>query len=76
MTYKLVHKLKQRGYKHNEIINHIKDIPFSERKETLTRKQKPKQTDKLIFVTQHTDDIHRIKRIFKKHWTLIKTINI
>ena len=72
MTYKLVHKLKQRGYKHNEIINHIKDIPFSERKETLTRKQKPKQTDKLIFVTQYTDDIHRIKRIFKKHWTLIK----
>ena len=35
-------------------------------------KQKPQQTDKLIFVTQYTDNIQRIKRIFNKHWELIK----
>ena len=72
MTCKLIHKLKQRGYKQNQIANHIKEIKFSGRKKVLTRKQKPQQTDKLIFVTQYTDNIQRIKRIFNKHWKLIK----
>ena len=72
MTLKLIHKLKQRGYKHNQIINHIKDIPFSERDEALRRKTKTPKSDKLVFVTQYTDDINRIKGIFRKHWTLIK----
>ena len=67
-----IHKLKQRGYKQSQIANHIKDIKFSERKKALTRKKKPQQTDKLVFVTQYTDDIQRIKRIFNKHWKLIK----
>ena len=31
-----------------------------------------KQSSKLIFATHYSDDINRIKRIFKKHWTLIK----
>ena len=71
-TLKLVHKLKQRGYKHNQIINHIKDISFNDRIEALKRKNKAKQTDKLVFVTHYTDDINRIKGIFRKHWKLIK----
>ena len=72
MTYKLVHKLKQRGYKQSQIVHHIKDIKFSERKTALTRKQKPTQPQKLVFVTQFSDDIQRIKRVFNKHWRLIK----
>ena len=72
MTLKLIHKLKQRGYKPNQVFRHIKDIPFNERKEALKRKIKIKQPDKLIFATQYSDDINRIKRIFKKHWKLIK----
>ena len=72
MTLKLIHKLKQRGYKPNQVIRHIKNIPFNERKEALKRKVKIKQPDKLIFATQYSDDINRIKRIFKKHWKLIK----
>ena len=71
MTLKLIHKLKHRGYKHNQIVSHIKDISFSDRKEALTRKVKTKQPEKLIFATQYSDDINR-KRILKKHWTLIK----
>ena len=62
----------QRGYKHNQIVNHVRDIPFSNRKEALTRKIKTKQPNRLIFATQYSDDINRIKGIFKKHWTLIK----
>ena len=72
MTCKLIQKLKQRGYKQNQIVDHIQHIKFTGRKEALTRKNKPKQTDKLVFITQYTDDIHRIKRIFNKHWKLIK----
>ena len=61
MIYKPIHKLKQRGYKHNQIVNHIQDIRFNERNVALTRKQKPKQADKLslVFITQYTDDMHR-----------------
>ena len=65
-------QIKQRGYKQNQIANHIKEIKFSGRKKALTRKQKPQQTDKLIYVTQYTDNIQRIKRIFNKYWKLIK----
>ena len=72
MKCKLVNKLKQRGYKHNQIVNHIKDIKFNERNKTLKRKHKPQQSNKLIFTTHYNDDINRIKGIFKKHWTLIK----
>ena len=72
MALKLIHKLKQRGYKHNQITSHIKDIPFSDRKVALRRKVKTKQPDKLVFATQYSDDINRIKRIFRKHWTLIE----
>ena len=69
MTLQLIHKL--RGYKHDQIISHVRDIPFSDRK-ALTRKVRTKQSSKLIFATHYSDDINRIKRIFKKHWTLIK----
>ena len=41
MTLKLIHKLKHRGYINNQIVSHIKDISFSDRKEALTRKVKP-----------------------------------
>ena len=67
MTCKLIHKLKQRGYKQNQIAHHIKDIKFSGRNRALTRKQKAQQTDRLVFVTQYTDDIQRIRRILNKH---------
>lgn len=46
-------------------------IKFSGR-QALKRKTKPKQTDKLVFVIQYTDDIQRMKQIFNKHWKLIK----
>ena len=62
MTCRLIQKLKQRGYKQSQIVDHIKHIKFTERKQALTRKNKPKQTDKLVFITQYTDDIQRIKR--------------
>ena len=64
-----MHTYTQRGYQQNQIVNHIKDIKFNERKKALTRKQTPQQTDELVFVTQYTDDIHRI---LNKHWELIK----
>ena len=55
MTLKLVHNLKQRGYKHNQVINHIKDISFNDKTEALRRKHKVIQTDKLVFVTSYPD---------------------
>ena len=42
MTCKLIHKLKERGHKQNQIIEHIKNIKFDGRREALTRKSKPK----------------------------------
>ena len=48
------------------------DILFSDRKEALTRKVRTKQPSKLIFATHYSDDVNRIKRIFKKLWALIK----
>ena len=65
MTCKLIHKLKERGYKQNQIIEHIKNIKFDGRREALTRKSK-------LFVTQYSDDIQRIKPFLNKHWKLIK----
>ena len=44
MTCKLIQKLKQRGYKQNQIVDHIQHIKFTGRKEALKRKNKPKQT--------------------------------
>ena len=70
MTCKLIH-IKQRGYKQNQIADHIKDIKFCGRKEALTRKQK---SDKLAFVTQYTNNIQRIKRILNKHCMVIKHV--
>ena len=66
MTLKLVHKLKERGYSLNEIINHIQNTPLNERETALKQKQNPKHIEKLVFVTRYTDDVYRIKRIFKK----------
>ena len=47
ITCKLIHKLKQRGYKQNQIANHIKEIKFSGRKKALTieNKNPNKQTN-------------------------------
>ena len=39
MTLKLIHKLKQRGYKPNQVTRHIKDIPISDRKEKESQNQ-------------------------------------
>ena len=36
MICNLIHKLKQRGYKQNQIASHITDIKFSGRKKALT----------------------------------------
>ena len=49
--YGQIHKLIERGCKQFQIVDHIKDIKFSG---ALTRKHK----DKLVLVTQYSDDIH------------------
>ena len=67
MTSKLIHKLKQRGYKHNQIIDHIKSTPFIHRNETLKRKAKTQQPNKLVFVTQfQTINLQKTLAINKK----------
>ena len=45
MKIKLIHKLKHRGYKKEEVRNEIKDITFSERPQTLLKKVKTKNKD-------------------------------
>ena len=72
MTLKLIHKLKQRGYKQEEILKQIQDIKFTDRQEALKRKTKATGNHRLTFITMFSDDIHRFKTVFKKHWSLIK----
>ena len=67
MKIKLIHKLKHRGYKKEEVLNEIKDITFSERPQTLLKKVKTKN-QKIIFSTQFCDNIHKFRRIIHKHW--------
>ena len=69
MKIKLIHKLKHRGYKNEEVRNEIKDITFSERRrpQTLLKKVKT-QNQKIIFSTQFCDNIHKFRRIIHKHW--------
>ena len=76
MTLNLTHRLKERGYKHNQILKHIKSIKFNQRTESLSRKkQRENKIQKLVFVTQFCDDTTRLKRILKKHWKLIQHNN-
>ena len=59
MTPSLIHRLKHGGYKQNQILKHVHEIEFNQRPESLTkRKQKE---PKLVFTTNYSDDIHRIK---------------
>ena len=72
MILKLTHKLKERGYKHNQITRHINSVKFNQREETLTKsKHKNNNQQKLVFTTQFNDDANRLKQIIKKHWKLI-----
>ena len=60
----LIHRLKHRGYRQNQIIQHVNEIKFNQRHESLTKiKQKE---PKLVFTTNYCDDIHRIECLFKK----------
>ena len=76
MTLKLIHKLKHRGYKQDQILKHIRSVKFDQRSETLSRKKKKtltsQTTKKLVFVTQFCDDAKRLKQTIKKHWKLIQ----
>ena len=72
MTIKLTNRLKQRGYKPNQIVPHINSVKFNQRKRTLFQKPKSNPTKKLVFVTQFSDDTQRLKHILKKHWKLIQ----
>ena len=68
MTLNLIHRLKHRQYKQNQILKHGYEIKFNQRPESLTkRKQKE---PKLVFTTNYCDDI--IKCVLKKHWKLIE----
>ena len=59
MTLNLVHRLKHRGYRQNQILKHVQEVKFNQRPESLTkRKQKE---PKLVFTTNYCDDIRRIK---------------
>ena len=71
MTCKLIHKLKQRGYKQSQIAHHIKDIKFNGRNSIDQKTKSPTNTQISICHT-YTDDIQRIRWIFNKHWKLIK----
>ena len=58
MTPNLVHRLKHRGYRQNQILKHVQEVKFNQRPESLTkRKQKE---PKLVFTTNYCDDIRRI----------------
>ena len=72
MKTKLMHKLKQRGYKQNLIMKQMEGILHEDRAKTLTRKVKPKDTHNQILVTNYSDDIPRIKKIIRKHWKIIQ----
>ena len=73
MILKLTHKLKERGYKQNQITRHIKSVKFNQRKETLSKtKNHQNQERKLVFITQFNDDADRLKQIIRKHWKLIQ----
>ena len=74
-TFKLTHRLKERGYKPDQIIKRISSVKFNQRQESLSRRQKNNQTQKLIFVTQFCEDTNRLKRVIKKHWKLIQNNN-
>ena len=70
MTLNLVHRLKHRGYRQNQILKHVQEVKFNQRPESLIkRKQKE---PKLVFTTNYCDDIRRIKCALKKHWKLIE----
>ena len=70
MTLNLIHRLKHRGYKQNQILKHIHNIKFNQRPESLTKRKR--KEPKLIFTTNYCDDIRRIKCALKKHWKLIE----
>ena len=73
MVFKLKNRLTQRGYKQNQIIEHIKTIQFNQRQQILYKqKTKNKKTPKLAFTTLWCDDAKRLKQTIKKHWRLIE----
>ena len=72
MTTRLIHKLKQRGYKQHNILQQIQDIKFNQRTENLYDKRTKLHTPRLMFTTKFNDDIPRIKQAVRKHWGLIK----
>ena len=71
MVFKLKNRLTQRGYKQNQIIEHIKTIQFNQRQQILS-KGKTKHPPKIAFTTLWCDDAKRLKQIIKKHWRLIQ----
>lgn len=59
MIFNLVHRLKHRGHRQNQILKHVQEVKFNQSPESLTkRKQKE---PKLVFTTNYCDDIRRIK---------------
>ena len=67
MKLKLIHKLKQRGYKTKEIIEETNKTTFDQRTESLHRKQKTTQRN-IMFCTNYCDSIQWIKKVIRKHW--------
>ena len=53
MTLNLINRLKHRGYKQSQILKHVNEIKFNQRKEALSTKKG--KTQKLVFVTHFCD---------------------
>ena len=67
MKVQLTHKLKQRGYSRNEIMEQLNKIQFEQRPESLKRKTKTQSKD-IVFSTHYCDKLNWLKRIIYKHW--------
>ena len=62
MTLNLINRLKHRGYKQSQILKHVNEIKFNQRKEALSTKKG--KTQKLVFVTQFCDEASDTELIF------------
>ena len=67
MKLKLIHKLKQRGYKTKENIEETNKVNFEQRGDSLKGKQQSKKCP-IMFCTNYCDSIQWIKKVIHKHW--------
>ena len=71
MLNKLIIKLKERGYKKQDILRQTKCTKFETRKLELKRKTKTTKQG-ITFITRYCDDIPSIRKIILDNWHIIQ----